>query len=442
MGSRYEESKKKANLHLTRSLRWLSLLLTVVPLFALLTESCAQWGIGLGFGRPVLAQAESGPDVKLLEEAWKTIQKVYVDRSALNSQDLTYGAISGMVEALGDSGHSTFLSPEMLKMQRDSTAGKFEGIGAEVRMKGGQLVIVAPLDGSPAQRAGLKAGDVILKVDGRNISGLPLVKSVEKILGPAGTRVALTIITPSDGFSRDVTLVRASVKPHNVTWQTVPGSNIAFLRIAMFSKGVAKGLRESLEEITRVQLKGVVLDLRNNPGGLLSEAIGVASQFLSGGNVLLERDARGKVTPVHVQKGGRFTGFPLLVLINLGSASGAEIVAGALHDAGRAKLVGETTFGTGTVLEEFPLSDGSALLLAVEEWLTPQGHTIWHRGVTPDVAVSLEPGSSPLTPEGIRGYTPKRLSESGDTQFLRALKILEQEMVGPHRAGAAASGKE
>ena len=310
-----------------------------------------------------------------------------MDRSAVKSHDLTYGALSGMVEALGDTGHSAFLSPDLIKMQRNSTAGKFEGIGAEVRMKAGQLVVVAPLDDSPAERAGLKAGDVILKVDGQNIMGLPLVKSVEKILGPAGTRVTLTIISPSDGSARDATIVRASVKPRNVTWETVPGSNIAFLRVAMFSKGVARGFRESLEEITKAQLKGAVLDLRNNPGGLLGEAVGVTSQFLSGGNVLLERDARGKVRAVPVERGGRFTNLPLVVLINLGSASGAEIVAGALHDAGRAKLVGETTFGTGTVLQEFPLSDGSALLLAVEEWLTPQGHTIWHRGIAPDVKV-------------------------------------------------------
>jgi carboxyl-terminal processing protease len=390
------------------------------------------WPFFLFLAVPVFGQ--SGPDVNLLEEAWKTVEKVYVDRSAFKSRDLTYGAISGMVEALGDTGHSAFLSPEMRKIQRDSAAGKFEGIGAEVRMKAGQLVIVAPLDGSPAERAGLKPGDIILKVDGQNIMGLPLVKRIEKILGPAGTRVTLTIISPSDGISRDVTIVRASVKPINVSWQTLPGSHIALLRVAMFSKGVAGVFRESLEEIAKAGLKGAVLDLRNNPGGLLGEAVGVASQFLSGGNVLLEKNAQGKVRAVPVQRGGRFTGLPLIVLINLGSASGAEIVAGALHDAGRAKLVGETTFGTGTVLQEFPLSDGSALLLAVEEWLTPEGHTIWHKGITPDVAVALGPNASPLTPRGIGGLTAKQLSESGDAQLLRAIEILQKEMAGPTRA--------
>lgn len=389
------------------------------------------WWFGfLLLAAPVFAGTGSGPDFDLAGEAWRIIERNYVDRSAVNTRDLTYGAISGMVEALGDTGHSTFLSPEMRKMQKDAAAGKFEGIGAEVRIRGGQLVIVAPLDGSPAERAGLRAGEIILKVNGENIVGLPLVKSVQKILGPAGTRVTLTIVNPSDRSSRDITIVRASVKPHNVTWRVVPGSNVAFLRIAMFSKGVAAAFRKSLEEITRDRLRGVVLDLRNNPGGLLGEAVRVASQFLSDGNVLLEKNAKGNVTAVTVERGGRFGNLPLVVLINAGSASAAEIVAGALHDAGRAKLVGEATFGTGTVLQEFPLSDGSALLLAVEEWLTPKGHTIWHRGIAPDVAVPMEAKGSPLTPGGIRNFTKKQLSESGDTQFLRALEILEKEMAG------------
>ena len=406
------------NLHSSKIVSWLLLLLLAAPAFS---------------------QAQSGPDFKLEEEAWKIIEKVYVDRSAIKPQDLTYGAISGMVEALGDTGHSTFMSPEMRKMQRDAAAGKFEGIGAEVRIRNGQLVIVAPLDGSPAERAGLKAGEIILKVDGENITGLPLVKSVRKILGPAGTPVTLTMVNPADGSSRDVTIVRASVKPHNVTWRPLPGSNIAFLRIAMYSKGVASGFRKSLEEITQAGMKGVVLDLRNNPGGLLGEVIKTVSQLLKGGNVLLEKDAKGKTRAVPVERGGRFTTIPLVVLINVGSASGAEITAGALHDAGRAKLVGETTFGTGTVLQEFPLSDGSALLLAVEEWLTPAGHTIWHKGISPDITVSLEAKASPLTPEGVRNFTRKQLLESGDAQLLRAIEILEKEIHGP--AGAKPRGE-
>ena len=160
-----------------------------------------------------------------------------------------YGAVSGMVEALGDEGHSTFLSPEMVKIQGHSLEGKLEGIGAEVRMKENQLTIVAPLDDSPAQRAGLRPGDIILKVNGENITGLPLPKAVEKILGKAGTRVTLTVLTPSTGNARDVTIVRASVTLHNVTWHGLPGTGIALLRVAAFSEGVTKTLRKALATI-------------------------------------------------------------------------------------------------------------------------------------------------------------------------------------------------
>jgi carboxyl-terminal processing protease len=181
---------------------------------------------------------------------------------------LTYGAVSGMVKALGDEGHSTFLSPEMVKIQGHSLEGKLEGIGAEVRMKANQLTIVAPLDDSPAQRAGLRPGDIILKVNGENITGLSLPKAVEKILGKAGTQVTLTVLTPSTGNTRDVALVRASVTLHNVTWHGLPGTGIALLRIAAFSEGVTKTLQKVLETIREEQFHGLILDLRSNPGGL------------------------------------------------------------------------------------------------------------------------------------------------------------------------------
>ena len=375
--------------------------------------------------------AETRPKVRLIEEASKKINQFYVDRAAISSHNLTYGAISGMVEALGDTGHSTFLSPEMLKMQEDTTRGRFEGIGAEVQMKAGQLVIVAPMDDSPAQRAGIRPGDIILKVDGENITGLPLVRAVGMILGHAGTPVALTILSPSSGFTREVTLLRASVTVHNVTWQGLPGTRIALIRIAAFSKAITNDLRNILEDVLRAGFHGVVIDLRNNPGGLLDEAVGTASQFLKKGNVLLVKDAQQRVLPIKVKSGGVMPDLPAVVLINAGSASGAEIVAGALQDARRATLVGETTFGTGTVLEQFDLSDGSALLLAVQEWLTPDGHTIWHKGINPDLPVALPLQASPLLPAMIRGMTREELMKSGDAQLLRALDILEKTRDDP-----------
>ncbi len=368
--------------------------------------------------------ALAGPNLQLIQDAWQTIQQRYVDRTAVQTQTLTYGAISGMVDALGDSGHSRFLSPDMLKAEHNSLNGQFEGIGAEVQENNGHAVIVAPFDNSPAQQAGLLPDDVILKVDGEDVSGLPLYQVVQRILGPAGSTVTLTILTPATGKMRDVTITRAKIMLHNVTWQQVPGTTIADVRITEFSKGVSQDLQQALAEISNQKLTGIVLDLRNNPGGLLDEAIGVSSQFISEGNVLEEQDATGKITPIPVNHQYSASTLPLVVLVNHGSASATEITAGALQDAGRATIVGETTFGTGTVLNDFNLSDGSALLLAVQEWLTPKGRVIWHHGITPDDQVSLPTNAHPLLPETERSMTSDQVRASDDAQFLHALGLL------------------
>jgi carboxyl-terminal processing protease len=370
------------------------------------------------------APSDTTSSLQLMREAWDRIQESYVDRSAVDNQQLTYGAVSGMVDALGDTGHSRFLTPEMVRQLQNYNAGQFEGIGVEVQTKNGQLVIVAPFDGSPARQAGLRPGDIILAAGGVSIEGLPIDQATSHILGPAGTTVTLTILTPATGQTRDVTLTRAHITLHNVLWQRLPGTDIAHLRIAAFSQGVTEDLKQALTDIRQQGLTGIVLDLRNNAGGQLNEAIGVASQFLSGGNVFLEKDASGEVTPVPVTEGGLALDAPLIVLTNQGTASAAEIVAGALQDAGRAKLVGETTFGTGTVLLQFNLSDGSALLLATEEWLTPKGRVIWHQGIAPDDVVTLPPNTDLLLPEAEAGLTPEQVLSSGDAQLLRALELL------------------
>jgi carboxyl-terminal processing protease len=209
-----------------------------------------------------------------------------------------------------------------------------------------------------------------------------------------------------------------------VKWLRMPGTKVAHVRIATFSKGVGQDLRKALAEVEEEKLAGLILDLRNNPGGLLEEAVKTASQFLSSGNVVLEKDARGQVSPVPVLPGGLATTIPMVVLINGGTASASEIVAGALQDDHRATLVGEKTFGTGTVLEPFSLADGSALLLATKEWLTPAGQVIWHKGISPDVPVPLLPQVNPLFPEREKGMTAGQLRESKDAQLLRALDLL------------------
>jgi carboxyl-terminal processing protease len=249
---------------------------------------------------------------------------------------------------------------------------------------------------------------------------------ISKVLGPAGTSVTLTLQDPNTGAVRDVTITRAKITIQNVTWIMLPGTTIADVRIAAFSQGVTNDLRSTLQQIQAQGATSIILDLRNNPGGLLDEAVGVASQFLDSGNVLLVKNAQGQEQAVPVESGGLATKTPMVVLVNQGTGSASEIVAGALQDAHRATLIGETTFGTGTVLNAFNLSDGSQILLATEEWLTPSGRVIWHKGITPDVTISLANTVTPFVPEAGRGMTASQLQSSQDVQLLKAIDELSQ----------------
>ena len=379
--------------------------------------------LGMGLDRIPIAR-DNQPNFRLVAQASDLIQRYYVDRKAEQAPALTYGAISGMVNALGDTGHSTFLSPTLVKEMAEIEKNRYQGIGAEVQSKNGHIVIVAPLDGSPAQHAGIKPGDIILQVDDQNVSGDSVDQVVKKVSGPAGTSVRLTILTPASGITRQITLTRATLRIQSVTWDILPGTKIVQLRIAAFDKGMADDLRSALSEIKKQPVAGLILDLRNNPGGILDEAVDCASQFLKGGNVLLVKNARGQEKPIPAKAGGEAAEIPLVVLINRGTASGAEIMAGALRDAHRGPLVGETTFGTGTVLTEFKLADGSALLLAIEEWLTPAGDVIWHKGINPNFVVPLSANVLPVTPETARSMTAEELQHSSDAQLLKAMELL------------------
>jgi carboxyl-terminal processing protease len=373
----------------------------------------------------------SSDEFRLMAQAWNLIDRFYVDRAAVHHTAMAYGAITGMTDSLGDTGHSTFLSRSQARRAGSAVQGKLTGIGVTIHAKDHQTVIVAPIDGSPAQLAGVRAGDVILQVNGRSTTGMSLDQVSTRISGDAGQSVELTVVNPRDNRKRDIKIERAAMKLNNISWQRLPGTELVHLRIAMFSEGEVNDLRKALLEIKRQKAQGIILDLRNDPGGVLDEAIGTASQFLKTGNVLWEKNAQSILKPVPVQPGGVALEIPVVALINIGSASDSEIVAGALHDGHRATLVGETTFGTGTVLSEFQLIDGSALLLAVEEWLTPDKRSFWHRGIDPDVRVPLPPEMNPLLPAAEREMTADEIRSSGDAQLLRAVALLSAKKTAP-----------
>jgi carboxyl-terminal processing protease len=381
----------------------------------------------------IRAASEEPPEISdtfgVFWQAWHLVQDHYVDRQALDPARLTYGAVQGMLAALGDDGHTRFLSPADVQSERAELSGKLDGIGIQVASRNGHVVIVAPIPGSPAQQAGLKAGDTIVSVDGQEVSEGSLTQAGNLIRGPAGTSVTLSVVHQGDAAPVDITVTRATITVPSISWATLPGTSVAQILVAQFPDHTTDQLVDAIAGARAAGATALILDLRNDPGGIRDEAIGVASQFLDSGDVLVEQDADGARTEYQVKSGGTATTMPLEVLINEGSASSAEIVAGAIQDHQRATLVGSTTFGTGTVLSMYNLSDGSAIFLGTAEWLTPNGRQIWHHGIAPDVAVAEPAGADPLTPDQVRSLSPSELQASSDAQLLAALHQLTQGAV-------------
>lgn len=381
--------------------------------------------VGTGaWGRAPLREGE--PDgFGVFWEAWGIVQDNFVDRGALDTTALTYGAIRGMVNALGDEGHTAFLTPEERERQQTDLSGTFFGIGATLGIRDQLPVIVAPFDGSPADLAGVKAGDIIMRVDGEDVTALSLNEVVQRIRGPEGTEVVLSLLRPDETRSLEVTIVRGEIVVPAATWAMVPDSTIALIRLSQFSANAGASVIESIEAAKAAGATAMIVDVRNNPGGLLEQAVRVTSQFLTGGNVLLEEDASGNRRAYAVERGGVGTDLPLVVLINGGSASSSEIFAGAIQDQGRGVLVGGTTFGTGTVLQPYILSDGAALLLGTRQWLTPDGRLIRKQGITPDHEVTLPIETELLTPTSIRDLSRAEILTAADSQMLKALELLD-----------------
>ena len=368
------------------------------------------------------------PDADILLDTWDLIQNHYVDQSAAEERELIYGASTGMVEALGDTGHSSFLSPEETEALRAAMRGELIGIGVHLEYIGRRPVVVAAVEGSPAADAGLTAGDVIAAVDGVLTDGMSELELSKRIRGEPGSDLTLLIERPGEGRELTVTLTRQLIKIEPVSWTRLPG-DLLLIRIREFSTGAGDALRAAFEESQAAEASGIVLDLRNNPGGLVHELVAVASQFLPEGTaVYLEEDQAGNRRAVTADASETLADdMPLVVVINRGSASSAEILAATLMENGRATVVGERTYGTGTVLTPFQLDDGSTVLLGTALWLTPNGNVIWKQGVEPVVEVSLAPGLAPIDMGDGHRLSETEIEASGDAQLQAALDVLIED---------------
>lgn len=409
-----------------------SIKITMISLSLFLFMSIS-FGAGVAFGgsgllfEPEVVQAQdTPPEFAVFWQVWRLAESHFIDRdSMLDSTKLTYGAINGFIQALGDEGHTRFMTPEEVERQRMDISGTFSGIGARVGIEEGLPVIVAPFDGSPAQKAGVRAGDIIIEVDGEDVTAFTLDDVVKRIRGEKGTEVILTLFRPDATESLELTIVRDDIEIPAASWSMVPGANVAVIRFSQFSANLDDNVVKAVDEAEAAGAEAFILDLRNNPGGLLEQAIKVTSEFLTTGDVLLQEDADGNREAFPVRKGGVATDIPIVVLVNRGSASSSEIFAGAIQDHKRGIVIGETTFGTGTVLRPFNLEDGSTLLLGTSQWLTPKGRLIRKQGIEPDLVVELPVGALMISPAELKEMTTAELLNSEDTQFLKALETLE-----------------
>ena len=331
-------------------------------------------------------EIENKADFSLFWDAWKIIEDDYTIEQ-LDYQKMVHGAISGMVDSLGDP-YTVFLTPEENKMFNQDMSGKFGGIGAEIGFRDGFLTIIAPLKNSPAEKAGLLAGDIILKVDEEEIIGANIDKAIYLIRGEEGTKVVLTIGREGADELKEIEITRDIIVVETVEWEMME-NNIAYIDISQFNEDTAVELDNYINDILVENPSGIILDLRNNSGGYLAVANKITSRFIDSGDVIVIESYKDE-EKIHKSKGGqRFNGIPIVVLINEGSASASEILAGALKDNGKAKLVGEKTFGKGLVQIMEDLKDGSAIKISVSRWLTPNRVDINENGIEPDFEVEL-----------------------------------------------------
>lgn len=347
----------------------------------------------VGEDRPSTRPLDRG-DFDILEEIYGILGEDFVNPDAVDPEVLRDGAIRGLIESLGDP-HTIYIPPEDYALGIDIFSGSFEGIGAQVDLDPvtGEIVIVAPFRDSPAEKAGILPGDAILAVDGESTAGWTVADAVQRIRGPQGTPVTLTV-RHTNGEVEDITITRGTIVIPTVFTRPVEDEDgsivpdLAYLEIQQFTEETISDLSTELRRITDEGYRGIILDLRRNPGGGVDATVRVADMFLDEGVILTQIDRQGRETVYEATPGGEAVDIPLAVLIGPGSASGAEVLAGALRDNGRAVLIGEKTFGKGSVNHLRELSDGGALYVTIARWLTPSGEQIEGVGLSPDITVA------------------------------------------------------
>ncbi len=328
-------------------------------------------------------------DFALFWKVWGILKDKYVDKSALDAKELFYGAIDGMLAATGDP-YTTFFSPKENQEFKEDISGTFEGIGAEMAIKNEILTIVAPLEGTPAEKAGLLAGDRVMKINGETTAVMSVEEAVSKIRGPKGTEVKLTIFRNGDQEAREIAVRRDVILVKSVRFE-MKDDVIAYIRISRFGEDTEKEFFEALKQIRNRKASKLIIDMRNNPGGFLEGAVTIGSTMLSSGStVVIEEDGTGRRKEMKARGGDVLSGLPTVVLINEGSASASEILAGALRDnRENVTLVGKKSFGKGSVQELIPVSRDMSVKITVARWLTPAGEQINNVGIAPDTEVGL-----------------------------------------------------
>lgn len=349
-------------------------------------------------------------DFSLFWDVWNKVEGEYVERSNLAAQKMVYGAISGMLRSLDDP-YTLFLPPDESKKFQDDMRGDFEGIGAEIGLRKNVLTIISPIEGTPAQKAGLQPQDMILKINDTATDNLNLDEAVNLIRGPKGTAVRLLIMRASWKEPKEISITRDTINIPIIKLE-FKDSNIAYVQLYQFTENSPDEFDKTAKEILKSNPKGIILDLRNNPGGYLEAAVNIAGWFLKSGNVVAIEDfGNGQKTEYRSKGSGDLGDRPVIVLVNQGSASASEILAGALRDDKGIKLVGDKTFGKGSVQQLDNLASGASLKITIAKWLTPSGQSIMNNGLDPDIKVEM---------------TDDDVSNGRDPQLDKALELLKQ----------------